>query len=108
MKKSLYCLSSILILSTLGTLAHAETFTVTQKDKKFSQASIKLKNGDSINFKNEDPWFHNIFSLSDVQSFDLGSYPKGQFKTVVFNKDGKIDVECAIHPEMHMVVEVGK
>lgn len=108
MKKPIYCMSSILILMSLGTLANAESFTVAQKDKKFSQATIKIKSGDSINFRNEDPWFHNIFSLSDIQSFDLGSYPKGQFKTVVFNKEGKIDVECAIHPEMHMVVEVVK
>lgn len=110
--KKYYSLCSVFILLTLSVSAFAATeaksYTVSQKDKKFSEDTLKIKIGDSIDFKNEDPWFHNVFSLSDVQNFDLGSYPKGQFKTVVFNKEGKLDVECAIHPQMHMVIEVTK
>jgi len=106
MKKTLYCASSILILLTLNTLVQAETLTVLQKDKKFSPDTLKVKVGDTVIFKNEDSFFHNIFSVSDTQNFDLGSFPKGQSKTVVFNKAGKVDVECAIHPDMKMVIEV--
>lgn len=106
MKKTLYCASSILILLTLSTLVQAETFTVAQKDKKFIPDTLKVKVGDSVIFKNEDSFFHNIFSVSDTQNFDLGSFPKGQSKTVVFNKAGKVDVECAIHPDMRMAIEV--
>jgi plastocyanin len=108
MKKTLYCASSILILLTLTTQVQAATFTVAQKDKQFVPVTLMIKVGDSVNFMNEDPFYHNVFSLSDTKSFDLGSFPKGQFKTIVFDKAGKVDVECAIHPDMHLVIEVAK
>jgi plastocyanin len=38
--------------------------------------------------------------------FDLGSYPAGQSRSVTFEKAGKVQVECAIHPMMRMVIEV--
>jgi plastocyanin len=106
MKKTLYCASSILILLTLTAPVQAATFTVLQKDKQFVPVTLKIKVGDSINFTNEDPFYHNVFSLSDTKNFDLGSFPKGQFKTVVFDKAGKVNVECAIHPNMHLEIEV--
>jgi plastocyanin len=92
-------------------IVQAEEFTVTQTDKSFKLKGAKIENltikaGDSIKFLNEDPWFHNIFSLSDLKTFDLGSYPQGQFKTVVFEKAGKADIECAIHPNMMLHLEV--
>ena len=89
----------------------AENHLVEQRDKNFYYKgakieTLKIKPGDTIEFKNMDPYFHNVFSLSDVKTFDLGSYPKGQSKSVKFEKPGKIEIECAIHPQMHMVVEV--
>ncbi len=106
MKKTLYCASSILILLTLATQVQAETFTVAQKDKQFVPVTLTIKVGDTVHFLNQDPFYHNVFSLSDTKSFDLGSFPKGQFKTVVFDKAGKVNVECAIHPDMHLTIEV--
>jgi plastocyanin len=49
-----------------------------------------------------------VFSLSDPKTFDLGSYPQGQSKAVTFDKPGTVEIECSIHPEMQMVVEVEK
>lgn len=92
---------------SLGTALAAEV-QVDQKDKQFSKKSIKIKVGDTVEFKNSDSVAHNIFSLSDTQSFDLGSYTQGQSKKVTFDKPGKVEVECSIHPNMQMVVEVEK
>jgi plastocyanin len=91
--------------------ASAADFTVEQKDKTFvyngvKVETLKVKVGDVVQFKNMDSYFHNVFSLSDVQMFDLGSYPQGQSKSVTFGKAGKVEVECAIHPQMKMTVEV--
>ena len=88
--------------------AGAKEFEVGQKDKQFTQKALTVKVGDSVVFKNEDPFAHNVFSLSDSKTFDLGSYPKGQSKTVTFDKPGTVEVECAIHPGMQIVVEVKK
>jgi len=92
----------------LGSTVSAEEFTLAQKNKAFSQDVLKVKVGDTVNFRNDDNFFHNVFSLSDAQFFDLGSFPQGQSKPVTFDTAGTIEVECAIHPEMQMVIEVSE
>ncbi len=89
----------------------AETHVVDQVNKTFLMngapiATLEIKKGDSISFKNGDNFFHNIFSLSDLTIFDLGSYPFGEARSVQFDEVGTVEVECAIHPDMHMIVEV--
>ena len=69
---------------------------------------LKAKVGDTVTFRNDDEFAHNVFSLSDAQSFDLGSYKKGEVRTVKLTAPGTIEVECAIHPEMKMKIEVAK
>lgn len=95
-------------LLCVGPWAVAKDFTVDQKDKKFSQNALKIKVGDTVEFRNSDSVSHNIFSLSDAKSFDLGSYQQGLSKRVSFDKPGKVEVECSIHPNMQMVIEVEK
>jgi plastocyanin len=94
-----------------ATTVGGDEYVVEQKDKEFvykgaKVTSLKIKVGDVIEFRNVDPYFHNVFSLSDVKMFDLGSYPQGKSKSVKFDKPGKVEIECAIHPQMHMIVEV--
>ena len=105
-----YC--PILAVALMGALFSAHAFAgeqiVTQKGKAFSTKKLKIKVGDSVKFANEDPFSHNIFSLSPSKSFDLGSYPQGGSKSVTFDKPGMIEVECAIHPEMTLTIEVEK
>ena len=84
----------------------AQTFEVGQQDKKFTKDKLSVKVGDTVKFINNDPFFHNVFSLSDAKMFDLGSYPKGEARDVVFDVPGEVEVECAIHPEMRMTIEV--
>ncbi len=90
---------------------NAAEYTIGQKDKQFVKDGVLIEKftinvGDKINFQNQDPWFHNVFSLSDIKTFDLGSYPKGESKSVVFDKAGLAEVECAIHPQMFLEIEV--
>src|SRR5262245_23322608 len=102
------CLSALCVavaFACVAPVAYSAEFVVTQKNKQFSQSTVKAKVGDTVDFRNDDPFVHNIFSLSDSQSFDLGTYPQGQSKKVTFSKPGKIEIECSIHPGMKMVVE---
>jgi len=99
-------IASLLIALLPCSAVLAAGHEVTQTDKKFSTAKLKVKVGEAVSFKNEDPFFHNVFSLSDAKTFDLGSYPKGQSKSVTFDKPGTVEVECSIHPEMKMLIEV--
>lgn len=96
------------ILSLLFVSAFAAEQIIDQKNKSFSSSTIKIRVGDVVEFRNSDSFAHNIFSLSETKSFDLGSYAQGQSKKVTFDKPGKVEVECSIHPSMQMVIEVEK
>lgn len=98
----------LVILLSTTTSVLAEEYDVGQKNKKFTANNLDIKVGDTVKFSNEDPFYHNIFSLSKEKSFDLGSFKKGKFRTITFDKSGKINVECAIHPEMQMTIVVSK
>jgi plastocyanin len=103
MKSLTVLLASLAALS----LAHAaQNVVVTQKNKAFSQAKVTIHAGDQVTFRNDDAFVHNVFSLTDAQPFDLGTYTQGQSKSVTFAKAGTYDVECAIHPEMKLTVVV--
>jgi plastocyanin len=97
-----------LLIAATAALAAGSEHVVGQKNKSFSARTLKVKVGDTVGFRNDDPFFHNIFSLSEVQSFDLGSFPQGQSRKTTFGKAGTIEVECAIHPEMKMIIQVEK
>ena len=112
MRKHFYSLVVTgLFLALFNQLALADMVVIGQKNKTFVKdgnkiEKLEIKVGDTIRFMNQDPFFHNVFSLSDLKTFDLGSFPKGQFKPVIFDKPGTVEVECAIHPQMYLEVTV--
>jgi plastocyanin len=62
--------------------------------------------GSTVDFPNEDDIYHNIFSLSQTKTFDLGRYSKGKSKSVTFNNLGTVKVFCDIHSQMGGVIRV--
>lgn len=109
MKKFVLLTAASLLLSNVTFQFDATAQTVIevgQKNKEFTTKQITIKQGDVVRFKNEDPFFHNVFSLSDTKFFDLGSFPQGEHKDVAFEEAGEIEVECAIHPNMTMTITV--
>jgi len=99
-------ISLYLIATLLSTQVLATDYEVAQKNKEFSKKKLIVNVGDTVKFSNDDYFFHNVFSISEVKTFDLGSYPEGESKSVTFDKPGIVEVECAIHPNMKMVIEV--
>jgi plastocyanin len=65
------------LLAFVALPSQAAEHVVSQKAKNFSIKRLAVQQGDSIKFVNDDPFAHNVFSLSDVKSFDLGSYGQG-------------------------------
>jgi len=70
------------------------------------EASFTVHAGDKVTFRNEDAFVHNVFSLTDAQPFDLGTYPQGQAKAVTFAQPGTYSYLCTIHPYMRGTVVV--
>ena len=96
-----------------GTCVQAKELEVSQKTKAFMLQkapvqALQLNVGDAVSFRNDDPFFHNVYSASAAKAFDLGSYPQGQARKVVFDREGTVEIECAIHPDMKLRVEVAK
>lgn len=84
----------------------AQEHVVYQKNKAFSEEEITIKAGESVRFINEDNFAHNVYSLSDTKFFDLGSFGNKGERTVTFEDPGFIEIECAVHPDMYMVINV--
>jgi hypothetical protein len=62
--------------------------------------------GGSVRWPNEDDIYHNVFSMSDAKEFDLDYYKKEKVPEVRFDRVGRVDVFCAIHPKMHCIILV--
>lgn len=77
-----------------------------QRDTRFDPEIVVVPTGSTVEFPNWDPIFHNVFSLSKTQPFDLGFYPKGQSRTVKFNHPGIVQVYCHIHANMYAAIIV--
>ena len=98
---------AFLCAALLPALANAsQDVVVAQKNKAFSTAALTIHVGDKVTFRNDDAFVHNVFSLTDAMPFDLGTAPEGQAKSIAFTKAGKFEIECAIHPEMKLIVTV--
>ncbi len=79
---------------------------IAQKDKRFDPSILVVPVGSVIDFPNQDPFFHNVFSMFDGKRFDLGLYEAGTSRSVTFSMAGVCYVFCNIHPEMSAVVVV--
>jgi plastocyanin len=78
----------------------AESPVITQKDKTFIPSLRVIVAGQSIQFTNDDPVVHNVFSTSPARNFDLGKPGPQQTRAVAFPTPGLVDVYCNIHETM--------
>lgn len=77
-----------------------------QRNEEFIPHVLAVTVGTTVDFPNDDTKFHNVFSLSRVKTFDLGRYPVGHSKAVVFDKPGIVPISCDIHTHMSAYVLV--
>ena len=79
---------------------------VIQKDATFRPHVLPILVGTTVEWPNNDDIYHNVFSMSEAKSFDLGIYKNKQIKRVTFDKPGRVDVFCSIHTKMGCVILV--
>jgi plastocyanin len=77
---------------------------ITQRKKRFIPHIVVIQTGEQVDFPNEDPFFHNVFSIFNGRRFDLGLYASGETRPVNFNRPGVSYIFCNIHPQMSAVV----
>jgi plastocyanin len=88
-----------------------EKMDVYQMDKAFFQNSkrivaLKVRTGEAVRFHNNDKLSHNLYSVSTSKTFDLGLLRKNETRSILFDRRGEVEIQCAIHPEMLLVVDV--
>lgn len=80
--------------------AGTNRYRISQKDTRFVPRVLPVLRGSTVDFPNDDFIYHNVFSLSETEPFDLGAYGPGKSKSVLFPRNGLARVYCNIHPEM--------
>ena len=68
--------------------------------KRFAPRVVAVSRAGEVEFPNVDPIYHNVFSVSGGNKFDLGLYRSGASKSREFDEPGLVRVYCNIHPQM--------
>ena len=99
-------LLTLVITAGLSAGALAATQVIHQQGRAFSAENATVKKGEALTFLNDDSVPHNIMSISKGNEFNLGSQSPGTSVDVTFKEVGDVQVICAIHPRMKMLVKV--
>ena len=99
-------MKNILLALLVTSSIYAANHVVDQKGKTFIPHSITTAVGDTITFKNSDPFAHNAYTDDEENEFDIGMQSPGQDIKVTIKAAGTFNVECAIHPNMLLEVTV--
>lgn len=86
--------------ASVATAAKPATVEIAITDKTYAPHVVVIPVGSTVRFPNHDPFNHNVFSVSDPNTFDLGLYGRGEAKSYTFEHPGLVRVYCNVHPRM--------
>src|SRR6266852_157132 len=86
--------------AAVTTAARPVTVEIALTDKPYAPHVVVVPVGSTLRFPNHDPFNHNVFSVSEPNSFDLGLYGRGEAKSYTFAHPGLVRVYCNVHPRM--------
>jgi plastocyanin len=77
-----------------------------QRNETFVPHVLAITTGTTVDFTNSDRIYHNVFSLSKTEPFDLGRYAVGHSRSRRFDHPGIVRVFCDIHSHMNAFILV--
>jgi plastocyanin len=77
----------------------ATNTTIALEKRQFSPRVRVITEGSKVDFPNQDPWNHNVFSKVNG-GFDTGVYGRNKSKNQVFREAGVYSLYCNVHPRM--------
>jgi len=86
--------------ASVATAGKPVTVEIAITDKTYAPHVVVVPVGSTVRFPNHDPFNHNVFSVSEPNSFDLGLYGRGEAKSHTFDHPGLVRVYCNVHPRM--------
>jgi plastocyanin len=97
----------VFVENVRGAPVRGRTLEIKQENKQFSPRLAVVQAGTQVVFPNFDTVFHNVFSNSPKNSFDLGSYRSGDKpRSVVMTSPGLVEIFCNVHQKMNANVMV--
>jgi plastocyanin len=88
-------------------LSHHKVMEIKQEGRQFNPRVAVVQTGTSLVFPNFDSVYHNVFSNSPRNSFDLGTYQAGEkARSVTVTGPGVVEIFCNIHQKMSAKVLV--
>jgi plastocyanin len=97
----------IYLVPKVGTARFSEQKTqMAMSGRQFSPRIRVVTPGSTLEYPNQDPFSHNIFSTAPGAAFDLGVYGSNTSKSTTFKKAGAFPVYCNIHAKMTAYVVV--
>lgn len=82
------------------------TVTITQRDRELIPYFTIVQTGTAIDFPNQDPFKHHLYSFSPPKVFEIKLYAGKPAAPVVFDKPGEVALGCNIHDWMEAYVLV--
>ena len=74
---------------------------IKQEGRQFNPRVAVVQTGTNVVFPNLDAVYHNVFSNSPRNTFDLGTYQAGDKpRSITVNGPGVVDVYCNLHQKM--------
>jgi plastocyanin len=90
----------------LVTPPRTRALEIRQKDASFTPSFLAIAAGETVVMPNDDVIFHNVFSYSTPNDFDLGLYPRGESRAKTFQYPGVVRLYCSIHESMNATIFV--
>ena len=84
----------------------ADASVVSQLNKTFTPARVRLKAGRSLTVLNDDTRTHNVRIFHPKLDFNSGAQEPKESVTIPFPEAGTFEAFCGIHPSMRLTVDV--
>ena len=99
---TMFCLSAVWSVRADGT---AKTHTVVMQEMRFSPPTLRIQQGDTIVFRNDDLVPHTA-TAKQHEVFDSGIIPPGESWTFAPKFHATVPYVCTFHPMMEGRIEV--
>lgn len=87
-------------------LAPLASAALHQQNARFAPSFQVVSAGQRVEMHNDDAIYHNVFSYSRPNEFDLGLYPAGEARSLALDHAGVVKIYCSIHESMNATILV--
>jgi plastocyanin len=84
----------------------AQPLKMVQRGQQFVPRVLPVLAGTTVEFPNEDNFYHNVFSVAGGERFDLGRFGQGGSASQTFSRPAVVVVHCEIHADMKAYILV--